>query len=136
MVDIRFKRKRDESEVKEFLDSVQWATNIPRGPTASDPFDLNGETLEVDLDDLKIVLYEHRLMQESKQYSPSKIEILRILQDGPETMGLGRLQEELDKHRGEEDSLAKSTISEYLSQLIEEGLVVKERRGRYAYAGP
>lgn len=139
MVELQLTADPDPSEVQDFVNRIQPTGAMDRGLTASQvlKYDSESERLIIDFDQLKRVLLEHQQYQRARGFSDSAMDILRVIEEGPDRMRFQEIKDRVNDHYEEvgRDGLEEPTIHHHLRSLREFGLVEHEHNS-YTYVGP
>ena len=137
MVAIEFDDDPTTTEVKRAIDRIRQAGNIPQGITGGRSFayDDETETLRVNFDHLRKVLFEHRMFEEAEGFAPIQIELLRIIDAGPDRMAFSEIKAKVTENPNIEGKKDTSTLHYHLRKLREKNLV-EHNHNQYTYIGP
>lgn len=139
MATTEFESEPNPTDIEEFIDRLQPAGVLERDITASQVliYDSDSETLSIDFEKLKRVLLEHQQYQQAKGFSHTAMDILRVLEEGPDRMRFDEIRSDLNIYYEEngQETLADQTFQHYLRDLREKGLV-EHAHNSYTYVGP
>lgn len=139
MVDVDLTNEPTSKDLNGFIDRIQSTDTFPRGLTAGRllSYDAGIDTLSIDFTQLKRVLLEHEMYEQAKGFSATRIDLLRVLEEGPDRMRFDEIKDTLNSYYEEQngDALEDSTIQHYLRDLREKGLV-DHQFNSYTYVGP
>lgn len=139
MVIPEFGSEPDPSEIEEFVARLQPAGVLEREFTASQVLNFNSDsdTITIDFEQLKRVLLEHQQYQQAKGFSHTAMDILQVLEEGPDRMRFDEIKSNLNTYYEEIDRepLADQTFQHYLRDLRDKGLV-EHAHNSYTYVGP
>lgn len=141
MVTIEFEQELTVDELKDWLKYVQ---PLQRGEYPIHPFDLSvdEELVTIDLEALTDVFLEHQLYNDAKGFSPTRLEVLRVIEynhtkEGNQFIATEEIRQKLAEKFGLER--ATSTINQHLRALIDDELIERvgsDTSGVYQYVGP
>lgn len=137
MVDIEFDDDPQLDDIERAINRIQKTGNIPRGIAGGRAldYDEDSETLRINFEQLTRTLVEHRMFEEAEGFSSTEIELLRVIEQGPDRMTINEIKGQVQDSENDQDAPADSTIQYYLRKLRKKQLVT-HNHNQYTYAGP
>ena len=137
MVDVEFDDDPTPDDIEGAIGRIQTTGSIPRGIAGGRAldYDADSETLRINFEQLSRTLVEHRMFEEAEGFSSTEMELLRIIEQGPDRMSINEIKAQVQDSESDEDALADSTIQYYLRKLREKQLIT-HNYNQYTYAGP
>lgn len=141
MVEVELQPSVDIDELRTWWKHID---QLQRGTRPITPIELNysDETLVIDLEALTTICREHQQYNDAKGFSPTRVNVLRIIEyhqeyESGDVITLMEIVKRLEEEYGIER--APSTISQHLSALIDDELIERvgsPTSGVYRYTGP